>query len=1157
MSPATTGPDTTGQDAVGGTGQSEAVRAALADPATSPAEIMATVMAAYGDRPALGERARDTATGRLLPRYDTISYRELWARVRALAGAWAHEPGYRLPPGERICVLGFSSTDYATVDLACVHLGLVAVPLHASAPLSQLAPIVAETEPVVLASSVERLDTAVAALLGQPSVRRLVVFDRHPELPAHREALEAAGRRLAEAGSAAVLDLLTELTGRGALLPDPPLRVPDPGEDTLALLLYTSGSTGAPKGAMYPQRLTRNAWWGFVYGPADVPSVVVHYMPQSHQAGRMSVLGTLARGGLGCFTARSDLSCLFEDIALVRPTELTMVPRVCDMLFQQYRGELDRRAHESGEPGEPGALDAAGDLDAAVKQHLRETVLGGRVAKAFCGTAPLSAEVAEFVESCLGLHLYTGYGSTEAGGVLLDTVVQHPPVLDYKLVDVPELGCYRTDLPHPRGELLLRTSAAIPGYYRRPELTAGVFDQDGYYHTGDIFAEPAPDRLVYVGRTKDVLKLSQGEFVTVSRLEGVFLGSPLVRQVFVYGNSERSHLLAVVVPTPEAVAHSQGDQGALKRLLDGELRRTARESRLHPYEVPRDFLVETEPFGTANGLLSDSHKLMRPKLVERYGEALERRYAELAEEQARQLRELRRTGGALPVRETVALAVRAVLGRADAGTDPGARFTDLGGDSLSALSFSTLLREVLDVEVPVGVVIGPATDLAGVAAYVEARRADAAPARPTAASVHGAGATEVRARDLTPDRFIDAPALAAAPGLPAPAASPGTVLLTGANGFLGRFLCLEWLRRLGPSGGRLVCLVRGRTDSDAADRLARAFGDDGGEASKAYREPADGTLTVLAGDLAEPRLGLEPAVWGELAESVDLIVHPAALVNHVLPYAELFGPNVAGTAELIRLALTGRIKPVDYLSTVAVRGTAGPSVLDEDADVREAIPRWGLDGNYADGYAAGKWAGEVLLREAHERYGLPVTTFRSGMILPHSTYPGQLNVPDVLTRLLLSIVATGIAPRSFHGGTPVHLDGLPVDFLAEAVASLGAGNGYRTYNASNPHQDGASLDTFVDWLIEAGHPIRRVDNYRDWFARFTTAVRGLPERQRAHSVLPLLHAFERPGRDRPAPAPRFREAVRAAGIGPDKDVPRLTAEVADKYITDLRGLGLL
>lgn len=251
-----------------------------------------------------------------------------------------------------------------------------------------------------------------------------------------------------------------------------------------------------------------------------------------------------------------------------------MVPRLCDMLIQHYRSELDRRA---GEPG---------DIEAAVRKELREDFLGGRVAKAFVGTAPLSAELAAFVESVLGFHLYTGYGSTEAGGVLLDTVVQRPPVTDYKLVDVPELGYYATDLPHPRGELLLKSHTLIPGYYRRPDLTATIFDADGYYRTGDVFAETGPDRLVYVDRTKDTLKLSQGEFVAVSRLETVLLGSPLVQHLYLYGNSERAHLLAVAVPTPAALAGCDGDIEALGPLLMESLRSVARKAGLNSYEIP-------------------------------------------------------------------------------------------------------------------------------------------------------------------------------------------------------------------------------------------------------------------------------------------------------------------------------------------------------------------------------------------------------------------------------------------------------------------------------------------------------------------------------------------------------------------------------------------
>jgi fatty acid CoA ligase FadD9 len=1128
----------------------EAVTAAVRDPGKGLAEVMAAVLEVYGDRPALGERVEEASTTRLLPKFDTISYRELWARVRALAGTWHHDPRHPLSAGDRICIIGFASTDYATLDLACIHSGVVSVPLQSSAPLSQLTPIIAETEPRALATSIERLDTAVEAVTGAVSIQHLIVFDYRPDIADQRAAFESARRRLAEAGRAVAVDSLAALIERGAGLPPAPLFVADAGDDPLALLIYTSGSTGTPKGAMYTQRLVGTAWYGFSYGAADGPPISVLYMPQSHLAGRYALMGSLVRGGIGYFTARSDLSTLFEDIALIRPTELTMVPRLCDMLFQQYRSELARRA---GEPG---------DVETAVRTDLRENFLGGRVAKAFCGTAPLSAELAAFVESCLDLHLYTGYGSTEAGGVLLDTVVQRPPVIDYKLADVPELGYFRTDLPYPRGELLLRTESMIPGYYKRPEVTAGVFDEDGYYRTGDVMAELGPDRLVYVDRAKDTLKLSQGEFVAVSRLETVFAGSPLIRQIYVYGNSERAYLLAVVVPAP----HTPGDDGeepdSLKPLLGEALQQMAREAELNSYEIPRDFLIETEPFSPENGLLTESHKLLRPRLKERYGEALDRLYDEIAEGQVREVRELGRAAADRPVLETVTRAAQALLGCPGTALDAGAHFTDLGGDSLSALSFSQLLKEIFHIEVPVGVVISPAHDLARLASYIEEQRASGAQ-RPTFASVHGENSTEARAGDLTLDKFIGAATLAAAPTLPRPRGAVRTVLLTGANGYLGRFLCLEWLERLAPFGGRLICVVRASNAAAAAQRLQDAFDSGDAELLRRYRDLAEGALDVLAGDIGEPHLGLDEDTWNGLADTVDLIVHPAALVNHVLPYRQLFGPNVVGTAELVRLALTARIKPVTYVSTVAVAAAAGAPAPGEDDDIRSTSPVRRIDESYANGYATSKWAGEVLLREAHDLCGLPVATFRSDMILAHSRYHGQLNVPDLFTRLLLSLLATGIAPASFYRTDDrAHYDGLPADFTAEAVTALGARatEGYRTFHVLNPHDDGISLDTFVDWLIEAGHPIRRIDDYGEWLARITAALRALPEKQRQHSLLPLLHAFAQPEEGVPGsaiPADRFHAAVHAAKVGPGKDIPQLSASLITKYVTDLRLLGLV
>jgi thioester reductase-like protein len=198
-----------------------------------------------------------------------------------------------------------------------------------------------------------------------------------------------------------------------------------------------------------------------------------------------------------------------------------------------------------------------------------------------------------------------------------------------------------------------------------------------------------------------------------------------------------------------------------------------------------------------------------------------------------------------------------------------------------------------------------------------------------------------------------------------------------------------------------------------------------------------------------------------------------------------------------------------------------PSAFTEDADVRVISPTRTVDGGYANGYGNSKWAGEVLLREANDLCGLPVSVFRCDMILADTTYAGQLNVPDMFTRLMLSLVATGIAPGSFYeldadgNRQRAHYDGLPVGFIADAISTLGAQvvDGYQTYHVMNPFDDGIGLDEYVDWLIDAGYPIQRI--------------------------------------------PAFRSAVQEAKIGPDKDIPHISAPIIVKYVTDLQLLGLL
>ncbi len=690
------------------------------------------------------------------------------------------------------------------------------------------------------------------------------------------------------------------------------------------------------------------------------------------------------------------------------------------------------------------------------------------------------------------------------------------------------------------GELYVAGRGVGVGYWRRARFTASRFVACPFgapgarmYRTGDLVCWRPDGQLQYVGRADEQVKI-RGYRIELGEVQAALAGLAGVDQAVVVAREDRpgdKRLVGYVIGTADPAA-------ARAELAD----------RLPSYMVPSAVLsVEALPL-TVNGKL-DTRGLPAPEYT------------------AGEYR-----APASPIEETLARIYAQVLNLERVGVDES--FFDLGGDSISAMRLIAVINTALDAELAVPALF-EAPSVRGLSRRLGEGAGTVGDAR--FASVHGGDATEVRAGDLTLDKFIDAATLAGAPGLPGPSAEARTVLLTGATGFLGRYLALEWLQRMELVDGTLICLVRGGSDEEARRRLDKTFDSGDPQLLAHYEELAADHLEVVAGDKGQPNLGLDDQTWQRLADTVDLIVDPAAVVSGVLPYSALFGPNVVGTAELIRIALTSKLKPYAYVSTADVGDQIAPSAFTEDADIRVINPTRTIDGGLANGYANSKWAGEVLLREAHDLCGLPVAVFRCDMILADTRYAGQLNVSDTVTRMVLSVVATGIAPGSFYrlgadgGRQRAHFDGLPVEFVAEAIATLGAQvassslAGFETYHVMNPHDDGIGLDEFVDWLIEAGHPIRRIDDFDEWLQRFEEALRGLPDRQRRHSVLQILllrrhlQALE-PTRGSLAPTDRFRAAVQDAKIGPDRnnpDIPHITAPVIVKYATDLRRLGLL
>ena len=633
----------------------------------------------------------------------------------------------RVRRGDLVCILGYGSVGFVMTDLACLHIGAVSVPLQTNAPMPTLVSILRESEPRCVAASIEALDTAVEMIVSGYAPASLLVLDYCAEDDEQREAFERAATRLSAAGSKVRLLTLADACAKGRDLPAPTLHVPAATEDPLATIYYTSGSTGSPKGAMLGERMYGIAW----RAPDAKPLIVLNYMPMNHSFGRILSLRTLAAGGTCYFTAKTDLSTLFEDIELVRPTFINFVTRICEMVYQRYQAEFATRP--------------AGSDPAAVEADVRNRHFGGRLINAAFGAAPMTAELTDFIERCLDVSLPNGYGATEVMGVTMNNKVMRPPVIDWKLIDVPELGYFLTDKPHPRGELLVKTHTVMQGYYKNPKATASVFDESGYYRTGDVMAQIGPDELIYLDRRNNVQKLAQGEFVAIAQLETSYTnGDPLIYQAYLYGTAERAFLLGVFVPNREAMARAGvnlADEVAVKAKLRETIQKIAQAEQLQSYEVPRDFIVEMEPFSAENGLLTEVGKPKRPSLKELYGPRLEALYDEIASKQSVELEQLRAEGRNAPVLQTLARAVQATLGIEAVDPEAPLSFEDLGGDSLSALSLSMLLEEIYDLEIPVGVITHPSGSLKKLEAFIEQARSTE-DTGPTFNSVHGKDATE-------------------------------------------------------------------------------------------------------------------------------------------------------------------------------------------------------------------------------------------------------------------------------------------------------------------------------------------------------------------------------------------------------------------------------
>ncbi|VEG45704.1 linear gramicidin synthetase subunit D [Mycolicibacterium flavescens] len=919
-------------------------------------------------------------------------------------------------------------------------------------------------------------------------------------------ALSTAGLASRLAGyGVAVIDVDDEAVGA-----QPVTALPMPAGDDIAHIIYTSGTTGVPKGvATTHHNVTQ--WLaalhvGMPSGPGQVWSQWYSY---AFDASVEEIWGALLHGSRLVVVPESVASVPGDFQALLLDEGVSVLhqtPSALSALSSQALGSA--------------ALVVAAE---ACSAELVDRWAPGRLMTNAYGPTETTMCVT------VSAPLVAGSGTPPIGAPVPGAALF---VLDGWLRPVP-VGVV--------GELYAAGHGLGVGYLGRAGLTASRFVSCPFgapgqrmYRTGDLVRWDADGQLRYLGRADEQVKI-RGYRIELGEIQAALAAVEGVEAAVVIAREDRpgdKRLVGYITGTAEPAA---------VRAVLGE--------RLPAYMVPAAVMVVDALPLTANGKL-DTRALPLPE----YQDA-----------------PYRAPGSA--VEEVLAEIYARVLGVDRVGVDDS--FFELGGDSLSAMRLIAAINTALETHLSVRTLFDAPT-IAGLGPRLDSHVTD-----PRFVAVHGSEATEVHAADLTLDKFIDASTLEAARTLPGPSAEVRTVLLTGATGFLGRYLVLELLERMELTNGHLICLVRADSDDEARRRLEGIFDSGDPELLAHFEELAADHLQVIAGDKGEADLGLDTESWQRLADTADLIVDSAAQVSGVLPYHQLFGPNVVGTAELIRLALTTKLKSYVYVSTGNVGDQIEPSAFLEDADIRVVSPTRINDGSNVNGYGNSKWAAEVLLREANDLCRLPVAVFRCGLILADTTYAGQLNLSDLVTRMVLSLMATGVAPKSFFrldadgNRQRTHADGLPVEFVAEAITTLGAEvgqkslSGFETYHVMNTHDDGIGFDEYVDWLIEAGYHIERIDDFAEWLQRFEAGLRALPDRVREHSVMGLLqmalHDSENLQPAEPvsgsfASNDRFRAAVHEAKIGAnsdDREIPHVTAPVIVKYVTDLQLLGLL
>eukprot|EP01104_Vermistella_antarctica_P002438 TRINITY_DN12683_c0_g1_i1.p1 TRINITY_DN12683_c0_g1~~TRINITY_DN12683_c0_g1_i1.p1 ORF type:complete len:717 (+),score=182.88 TRINITY_DN12683_c0_g1_i1:57-2153(+) len=524
--------------------------------------------------------------------------------------------------------------------------------------------------------SESELKSIIAAAKLCPTLQNVVVCHRHNDV-VDGDAL----RNVVRNSSAAHLNLLTfeevEAFGRSA-----PSSHIIPGSEDYATFCYTSGTTGNPKGALithcnFVTDLAATIATGITGNQDDVE---LSYLPLPHIFERLIHLVMFGAGGCIGFYQGNPLKIL-EDIQEIQPTIFPSVPRLLNRVHDainlgvQKKGGVAKFLFDRGVAAKTEGLrqgvQTHGLWDRLVFNKVKAQLGFSRIRLVVTGSAPISGKVLDFLRLLMACPVVEGYGQTECSAAATVTAINDfstghvgEPIScnEIRLEDVRDMGYLTTDKVHGegaaaipcdgRGEICFRGPNVFKQYYKMPEKTAEAVDRDGWLHSGDIGLWTAEGKLKIIDRKKNIFKLAQGEYIAAEKIENIYLQSQFVMQAFVYGDSLKSQLVAVIVPDPEFLVDFCADpKNGVSATTREEQCRNAKvvaavlksvqaagvTNNLHGFEQAKALHLEPTPWEGGSDVLTPTFKLKRNIARDKYRPQIDRLYAALDGKQASKL----------------------------------------------------------------------------------------------------------------------------------------------------------------------------------------------------------------------------------------------------------------------------------------------------------------------------------------------------------------------------------------------------------------------------------------------------------------------------------------------------------------------------------------